>query len=326
MARRWELRQGRIGRKRRARVGDPAAIARGREPIRQPLQRPCRQNGSTAHERAASSSRRSAGGPSTAAFMPRAPRAWRRPRLPLYADRRRGWPTASRRAAPDRGRPRRMPSGDTAWPGRGWRRNCAAAAAGSTRIGSAARSSKNSLTCACDPALALGKQETVDDLKRPVRRHEDLFAGFDAIEQSFGPGRELVGKPPGQRGGFGSNKLSIAATGGLKMDWTSAVKLIDGLAGVRPAGASCPVGTVVISGGGAGDQAIGSPEVNVLDGWVQTRSAPTGGLAKQQVVAQANRRRASKTIPSLGSECEGQRECPKSLVQVEGQRLRRSTG
>ena len=65
----------------------------------------------------------------------------------------------------------------------------------------------------------------------------------------------------------------------------SAVKLIDGLAGESPASAGYPVGTVVISGDGAGDQTVGSPDVNVLDGWMQIWSAPTGGQAKQQVVA-----------------------------------------
>jgi hypothetical protein len=73
-------------------------------------------------------------------------------------------------------------------------------------------------------------------------------------------------------------------------DWPdSAVKLVDDLAGESPASASFPVGTVVISGDGAGDQPIESPEVNVLDGWMRIWSAPTGGQAKQQVVAQANR-------------------------------------
>ena len=67
-----------------------------------------------------------------------------------------------------------------------------------------------------------------------------------------------------------------------------AVKLVDDLAGARPASASYPGGTVAISGG-AGDQTVGSPEVNALVGWVQIWPAPTGGLAKQQVVAQANR-------------------------------------
>jgi hypothetical protein len=47
-----------------------------------------------------------------------------------------------------------------------------------------------------------------------------------------------------------------------------AVKLVDDLAGASPASARFPVGTVVISGDGAGDQAVGSPEVNVLVGWM----------------------------------------------------------
>jgi len=84
----------------------------------------------------------------------------------------------------------------------------------------------------------------------------------------------------------------------------SAVKLVDDLAGESPASANCPVGTVVISGDGAGDQTVGSPEVNALEGWTQVRSAPTGGLAKQQVVAKANCREASKTHTSPESECE----------------------
>jgi hypothetical protein len=59
-------------------------------------------------------------------------------------------------------------------------------------------------------------------------------------------------------------------------DWpVSAVKLVVDLAGESPAGANFPVGTVVISGGGAGDQTVESPEVNVLVGWVTIRSAPT---------------------------------------------------
>ncbi len=73
-------------------------------------------------------------------------------------------------------------------------------------------------------------------------------------------------------------------------DWpVSAVKLVDVLAGGSPASASFPVGAVVISGDGAGDQTIGSPDVNALVGWMRIWSAPTGGQAKQQVVAQANR-------------------------------------
>jgi hypothetical protein len=84
----------------------------------------------------------------------------------------------------------------------------------------------------------------------------------------------------------------------------SAVKLVDDLAGESPVRADCPVGTVVISGDGKGDQTVESPEVNALEGWTQVWSAPTGGLAKQQVVAKANRSQASKTHTSPESECE----------------------
>jgi hypothetical protein len=82
------------------------------------------------------------------------------------------------------------------------------------------------------------------------------------------------------------------------------VKLVDVLAGVSPVSANYPVGTVVISGDGAGDQTVGSPEVKALDGWMRIWSAPTGGQAKQQVVAQANRSEAAKAYPSPESECE----------------------
>ena len=46
------------------------------------------------------------------------------------------------------------------------------------------------------------------------------------------------------------------------------MKLVDVLAGESPASADYPVGTVVISGDGAGDQTVGSPEVKALDGWI----------------------------------------------------------
>ena len=41
------------------------------------------------------------------------------------------------------------------------------------------------------------------------------------------------------------------------------------LAGVNPAGGTCPVATVVISGGGASDQPVESPEVKASVGWGQ---------------------------------------------------------
>src|SRR5215831_8341180 len=95
-----------------------------------------------------------------------------------------------------------------------------------------------------------------------------------------------------------------------------AVKLVDDLAGESPVSARYPVGTVVISGGGAADQTAESPEVNALVGWMEIRSAPTGGLAMQQVVAQANRNEASKIMPSLESECEDCRERRNCLTEL----------
>ena len=82
------------------------------------------------------------------------------------------------------------------------------------------------------------------------------------------------------------------------------MKLVDVLAGESPASVDYPVGTVVISGDGAGDQTVGSPEVKALDGWIYSGQLRQEGKQKQQVVAQANRSEASKTYPSPESECE----------------------
>jgi len=67
-----------------------------------------------------------------------------------------------------------------------------------------------------------------------------------------------------------------------------AAMLVGILAGESPSSGTCPVATVVISGGGAGNQSVGSPEVKVPVGWVKTWSAPSGGRANRQVVAMAN--------------------------------------
>ena len=45
--------------------------------------------------------------------------------------------------------------------------------------------------------------------------------------------------------------------------WRVAARLVTVLAGESPAGGGCPATTVVISGGGKGDQPAGSPDVNV---------------------------------------------------------------
>jgi hypothetical protein len=76
-----------------------------------------------------------------------------------------------------------------------------------------------------------------------------------------------------------------------------AAMLVGVLAGESPARGTCPVAPVVISGGGEGDQSVGSPEVKVPVGGVKTRSAPTGGRANRQVVTKANRCQAPKWCP-----------------------------
>ena len=69
----------------------------------------------------------------------------------------------------------------------------------------------------------------------------------------------------------------------------SAAKLVEVLADERSARETCPVVPVAISGGGAGDQTVESPEVQVLVGKARAESAPTGGQTNRQVVARANR-------------------------------------
>ena len=54
---------------------------------------------------------------------------------------------------------------------------------------------------------------------------------------------------------------------GFILSRDSAVKLVDDLAGESPVSADYPVGAVVISGDGTGDQAVGSLDVNALEGW-----------------------------------------------------------
>ena len=79
--------------------------------------------------------------------------------------------------------------------------------------------------------------------------------------------------------------------------------LVDVLVGESPTRGTCPVAPVVIAGGGAGDQSVGSPAVKVLVGWVKTWSAPTGRQASRQVVTKENRSEAPKSsFPTMESE------------------------
>src|SRR5215467_4346572 len=103
----------------------------------------------------------------------------------------------------------------------------------------------------------------------------------------------------------------------------AAAMLVGMLAGESPAGGTYPVATVVISGGGAGDQSVESPEVKVLVGWVKAWSAPTGGRANRQVAAKANRSEAAKLDPPTrigGWGCWKRRDCPlKSKASISGE-------
>ena len=59
-----------------------------------------------------------------------------------------------------------------------------------------------------------------------------------------------------------------------------AAMLVGVLAGESPARGACPVTSVVIPGGGAGDQSAESPDVKAPVGWVKTWLAPTRGASK----------------------------------------------
>jgi len=91
--------------------------------------------------------------------------------------------------------------------------------------------------------------------------------------------------------------------GGEQTRRPAAAMLVDVPVGESPTRGTCPVAPVVISGGRAGDQSAGSPEVKVLVGWVNTWSAPTGGQASRQVVTMENRSEAPKSsFPTMESE------------------------
>jgi|ERR1041385_9484452 hypothetical protein len=56
--------------------------------------------------------------------------------------------------------------------------------------------------------------------------------------------------------------------------------LVGVLAGESPARGACPVTSVVIPGGGEGDQSAESPDVKAAVGWVKTWLAPTRAASK----------------------------------------------
>jgi hypothetical protein len=122
--------------------------------------------------------------------------------------------------------------------------------------------------------------------------------------------------------GIGKSDLPGLQGGPRKRDFVFSRQSARASALSRPGG-NCSVATVVISGGGAGDQSAESPEVKVLVGWVKTWSAPTGGRANRQVVAKANRSEASKMDPPTRIGGWGKLEVPRPHSPlVEGQRPR----
>ena len=80
-------------------------------------------------------------------------------------------------------------------------------------------------------------------------------------------------------------------------------------AGGNPAGGTCPVATVVISGDGKGDQPVGSPEVEVSVGWARAWSDPpkeasnSTGCSKGELIAPKNRAMTC-------NQCSGQQASP----------------
>jgi hypothetical protein len=86
-----------------------------------------------------------------------------------------------------------------------------------------------------------------------------------------------------------------------------------------PIGGNCPVATVVLSGGGKGDQPVGSPEVNVfVAGCKPGRS--TRRQTTRQAVANANRQPRKRTPPDVDG---GILRTPSLFTEGEGLRRRR---
>jgi hypothetical protein len=77
--------------------------------------------------------------------------------------------------------------------------------------------------------------------------------------------------------------------------------LVDVLVGEGPTGGTCPVATVAISGDGASDLSVGSPEVEVSVGWRGTSGQlRQGRRTSRQVVAKANCCEAPKSASPAG--------------------------
>jgi len=70
--------------------------------------------------------------------------------------------------------------------------------------------------------------------------------------------------------------------------------LVGVLAGGNPVSGTFPFAAVVISGGGAGDQSVESPETRVPVGWVKACQLRQGGEQIDRSETKANRSQAPK--------------------------------
>ena len=112
----------------------------------------------------------------------------------------------------------------------------------------------------------------------------------------------------------------------LYPDPEAAARLVGVLAGGSPASGTCPVATVVISGGGAGDQSAGSPDVKVPVGRAENPVSSVRGASNS--TGRSDMRTVSKPrnwIPHVKRSV-GVSEVPRPSSGVEGQCHRRRTG
>ncbi len=102
--------------------------------------------------------------------------------------------------------------------------------------------------------------------------------------------------------------------------------LVGILSGESPVSGTCPVATVVISGGGAGDQSVGSPDVKVLVGWgdlvsSDRRASKSAGCSESEPLfslenqaPHENRRVGILEVPRPSPLVEGQRHWRRNWV------------
>jgi hypothetical protein len=148
--------------------------------------------------------------------------------------------------------------------------------------------------------------------------------------QLFAEHRVTAGSQPSYRHEepASPNTSITLLTGGLlvRIQPEAAARLVGVLAGGSPASGTCPVATVVISGGGAGDQSAGSPDVKVPVGRVENPVSSVRGASNS--TGRSDMRTVSKPrnwIPHVKRSV-GVSDVPRPSSGVEGQCHRRRTG